>query len=115
METKTGAVIQATDPKGLLVTLGERAWRHISTDHPEMKDRLDDIIQAIKTPNIIEADPIEPDGRRYYWLKPVSFGKYSKLYVLVVVVVDKESVRGSVCTAHLIEKPKGGTVLWARK
>jgi len=35
--------------------------------------------------------------------------------VMVVVRVDKESVSGSIRTAHLIEKPKGGTVLWAKK
>ena len=80
-----------------------------------MRDRLGDILQAIHTPTLIEADPIDPDGRRYYWLKPTSFGKYSKLYVMVIVLVDKESVSGKVRTAHLVDKPKGGTVLWAGK
>lgn len=80
-----------------------------------MRDRLGDILQAIQTPSLIEADPIDPDSRRYYWLKPTSFGKYSKLYVMVIVFVDKESVNGTVRTAHLVDKPKGGTVLWVGK
>lgn len=80
-----------------------------------MRDRLGDILQAIQAPTLIEADPIDRDSRRYYWLKPTSFGKYSKLYVMVIVFVDKESVNGKVRTAHLVDKPKGGTVLWAGK
>ena len=115
MQTKTGTIAHAQDPQGFRVHLQKEAWGHIANDHPEMKNRLEDILQAIKTPTIIEADPIDPESRRYYWLKPVAFGKYSRLYVMVVVRVDKESVSGSIRTAHLIEKPKGGTVLWAKK
>jgi len=115
VQIKIGTVAPAQDPLGLVVHLQKKAWGHIANDHPEMKDRLMDIVQAIKTPTIIEADPTDTNSRRYYWLKPVAFGKYSKLYVMVVVRVDKESVSGSIRTAHLIEKPKGGTVLWAKK
>lgn len=114
MEIKTGTVIQTQDPQGLTVYLEEKALAHIVAEHPEMKSRLDDIIQAIKTPTLIQADPTDPDSRRYYWLKPVLFGKHSKLYVMVVARVDRESVRGSVRTAHLIAKPKEGTVLWVQ-
>ena len=115
MQIETGIIAHAQDPHGLTVYLHKKAWGHIATDHPEMKDRLEDILQAVKTPTIIETDPTDAASRRYYWLKPVSFGKYSKLYVMVIVRVDKESVIGSIRTAHLIQKPKGGTVLWAKK
>jgi len=115
MEIKVGTVTQVQDPQGLLVCLEKKAWMHITTDHPEMESRLADIMQAIATPTFIQSDPTDPNSRRYYWLKPVSFGKYARLYLMVVVRVDTETVCGSVRTAHLIEMPKGGTVLWVQK
>lgn len=115
MEIKTSAIFEVQDPQGLVVILKRSAWQHISAGHPEMRDRLDDIFQAIKTPSFIQEDPVDPDSRCYYWLKPTSFGKHSGLYVMVVVGIDKESINGKVRTAHLVEKPKKGTVLWAAK
>jgi hypothetical protein len=112
---KISTINEVQDPQGLVVILERSAWQHISTGHPEMRNRLGDIFQAIKTPSFIQDDPIDPDSRRYYWLKPISFGKHSKLYMMVIVGVDKESVSGKVRTAHLVEKPKKGTVLWAAK
>ncbi|PWB80573.1 MAG: hypothetical protein C3F08_04045 [Candidatus Methylomirabilota bacterium] len=114
-EITVSKVHEVKDPHGLVVVLERNAWRHITSGHPEMRDRLGDILQAIHAPTFIEADPIDPDSRRYYWLKPISFGTYSKLYVMVIVSVDKEAVSGKVRTAHLVDKPKGGPVLWAAK
>lgn len=115
MEINVSTIRQVTDPQGLVVVLERSAWQHISAGHPEMRGRLNDIFQAISTPTFIQADPTDPDSRRYYWLKPISFGKHSGLYVMVVVGVNTESVYGRVRTAHLVEKPKRGTVLWAAK
>lgn len=114
-ENNVSKVHEVRDPHGLVVVLERNAWQHISSGHPEMRDRLNDILRTIHTPTFIEADPIDPGSRRYYWLKPTSFGKYSKLYVMVIVSVDKESVSEKVRTAHLVEKPKGGTVLWVQR
>jgi len=115
MEIKESGIHETTDPQGLVVVLDRNAWQHITSGHPEMRDRLTEILQAIRTPTIIEADPIDSNSRRYYWLKPISFGKYSRLYVMVVVSVDNESVSGRVRTAHLVDKQKGGRVLWVGK
>lgn len=115
VEIKTSKLNEVQDPQGLVVVLEKDAWEHITDGHPEMRDRLDDVMQAIKAPTFIQSDPIDPDSRRYYWLKPTSFGKYSQLYLMVVVGVDNESVNGRVRTAHLIEMPKRGTVLWVAK
>jgi hypothetical protein len=108
---------EVTDPQGLIVTLQQSVWERIigAKGHSELRDRLDDVLQAIRTPTVIQASTTDPESRLYYWLKPVALGKYAKLYAVVVVKVDANPVTGRVRTAYLTAKPGKGRLLWAEK
>jgi hypothetical protein len=38
------------DPDGRRVELTEERWRHITADHPEMTERLDDVTETVTNP-----------------------------------------------------------------
>jgi hypothetical protein len=63
METEIPKVGEARDPQGLVVTMSQTAWEHITRaeGHPEMRGRLEDVLQAIRTPSLIQASASDPD------------------------------------------------------
>lgn len=98
----------------------QSVWERIigAKGHSELRDRLDDVLRAIRTirtPTVIQASTTDPESRLYYLLKSVAIGKYFKLYVVVAVKVDANSVSGRVRTAYLTAKPGKGRLLWAEK
>ena len=103
------------DPRGLVVTVAPDDWDHAIEGHPEMGSRFEDVVQALQTPTVIQTSTTDPDSQVYFWLKPVDFGRFSGLYVAVVVKVDQESATGRVRTAYLTGRLGRGKMLWARK
>ena len=114
----TPRVGEARDPQGLVVTISQSAWEHITGDegHPEMRGRLEDVLQAIRTPTLIQASASDPEGSRiYYRLKATASGRYANLYTVVVVKVDEDLATGQVRTAYLTASPGKGRLLWMAK
>lgn len=60
------ALFTVTDPQGQVVRLTERCFtEHLLVEHPDMDD-VDEIAQAIKTPDYITEDVIDPQRQVYY-------------------------------------------------
>ncbi len=107
--------VQVQDPRSLVVTVAPDDWDHALEGHPEMAVRFDDVLQAIRTPTVIQASTTDPDSHVYFWLKPVSFGRFSGLYVTVVVKMDDAAATGRMRTAYLSGRLGRGKVLWLHK
>lgn len=57
---------EVSDPGGSAVVLLARIWEEkILVDHPEMRDLLDHVLEAISAPDHVEPDP-QANRRRYY-------------------------------------------------
>ncbi len=106
---------QVQDPRGVVVTVAPDDWDHALEGHPEMGDRFEDVLQAIRTPTVIQASAMDPDSQVYFWLKPVSLGRFSGLYVTVVVKMDEAAATGRMRTVYLTGRLGRGKVLWLHR
>jgi len=43
----------------------------------------------------------DPGSHLYFWLKPISFGRFPGLYLTVVVKIDEAAATGRMRTAYL--------------
>ena len=104
------------DPRGLEVTLAPSRWnRHILVHHLEMASQLKNVLLTIEEPEVIQLSTYDPDVHLYFRRKAAGFGKFSRLYIEVVVRLDTESVSGHILTAHYTNALEKGRILWARK
>ena len=104
------------DPRGLEVALAPPRWnRHVTVHHPEMASRLEDVLLVVQDPEVIQLSTYDPDMHLYFRRKAAGFGKFSRLYLEVVVRVDLESISGQIVTAHFTNALQKGRILWARK
>ncbi len=68
---------------------------HICSSHPDMKDRLDEVIETVSDPNFIYASD-EPEGRDVYY----GATTHTMQYIRVIVQPPKEeNDDGEVVTA----------------
>ncbi len=98
-----------------MVTLTPDDWQHVVWGHPEMESRFEDVAQALTTPNVIQVSATDQQSHIYFWLKPISFGRFSSLYVAVVVKIDEDSATGRVRTGYLTANVGRGQILWMSK
>ncbi len=55
-----------TDPQGQVIYLTERCYtEHLLVEHPDMDD-VDEIAKAVKSPDHITEDVIDPERHIYY-------------------------------------------------
>jgi hypothetical protein len=88
---------EITDPDGRSVVLLPRIWEQkIIRDHPELQDRLEDVLATVTAPDHVEADPLA-DRRRYY-----RRGAGPSRWLLVVVSFEQEP--GRIITAVATRK-----------
>ncbi len=104
------------DPRGLDITLTPQRWnRHVIIHHPDMAERLQEVLLAVREPEVIQLSTYDPGVHLYFRRKAKGLGKFSRLFVEVVVRVDLERISGDIVTAHLTNALEKGRVLWARK
>ena len=109
-------VCRIEDPRGLEVTLTPPRWnRHLIVHHPDMAGRLKEVLDTVQDPEVIQLSLYDPEVHLYYRRKAKGFGKFSHLFVEVVVRVDLEHVSGDRVTAPFTNALDKGRVLWARK
>ncbi len=74
------------------MVLLERVWEDkITRDHPELRARLDDVLETVRSPDHAEPDPRE--GRRRYYRRRVGPSRW------LLVVVSFEQQPGRIVTA----------------
>ena len=109
-------VYRVEDPRGLEVTLTPKRWnQHVIVHHPDMSARLKDVLLTVHDPEVIQLSTYDPDVHLYFRRKARGFGKFSQLFIAVVVRVDLRQVSGDIVTAHLMNALEKGRILWARK
>lgn len=88
---------EVSDPDGASVVLPARIWEEkIVVDHPEVRDLLDRVLEAVGSPDHVEPDP-RSDRRRYY-----RRGVGPSRWLMVVVSFEQEP--GRIITALALRK-----------
>ena len=101
-------LFEAIDPRGRYVFCTTEQWtNHVLAKRPWMKNWLDFVIKAIKTPTMICSDANLSTREIYYLIPSPQSGAYLK--VVVQMIEDK----GQVVTAFPVDSGKSGEViLW---
>jgi len=96
-------VAEVRTPDGRVVVLLERIWRDkITRDHPELAGHLDAVLEAVTSPDHVEADPRK--ARERYYLRTSAPSRW----LLAVVSFEQEPAR--IITAVALRKdPKRWT------
>ena len=95
-------IVEVVDPNGRRVRLDREAVAHIIGSHPEMEPHIEEIIEAISSPDAIERDPWP--GRQRYFRR----GAGPSTWLRVVVDLDHKPAR--VVTAFGLRKGPAGAV-----
>ena len=107
--------VQVEDPRGLAITVAPDDWEHVIEGHPEMGSRFAEVLQTLRTPTVIQLSATDSGSHLYFWLKPTTVGRFSGLYVTVVVKIDEAAATGRMRTAYLTGRLGRGRVIWASK
>ena len=73
-------VLEVKDQEGKKIRLTKEPWRHITTKHPEMIDKFDEIRRALQQPQVIVPHAFDAMKRNYYL-----FLKRDRMHLLVAV------------------------------
>ncbi len=94
------------DPQGQVIYLTVRCYtEHLLIEHPDMDD-VDEIAKAVKSPDYITEDAVDPERNIYYR----TYQRHPQK-LMVKVVVEQ----GEVITAYRVNRIKRGEqVLWQR-
>lgn len=93
------------DPLGQEVRLTENCYNlHILLEHPDLSD-ANQIAEAIKSPDFIAQDAVDPQRMVYYW----TYQPQPQRWIKVVVE------QGEVVTAYRVRQmKKGEPIRWRR-
>ena len=107
-------VLDLRDRKGRLVRYSRSNFERHLTRHPEMTGHIEAIKKVVEDPDIeIEAD----NNHTYLYRTGVVEGKFSKLWLFVVIKYEGSSTKGEefIKTAFFTSKiAKDGRVIWKR-
>lgn len=107
-------ILEARDRRGRVVRYSRSNYEGHLLKHPEMMDQVEAVRRAVEDPDIeIEAD----NGHLYLYRTGVGQGKYSKLWLFVVVKYEGSSgeQEGIIKTAFFTSKTsRDGRVTWKR-
>jgi hypothetical protein len=73
-------IFSIKDKTGREIYLSREKWNHICQEHPEINNKLEDIIKALQNPSLIVVNKFDENKRNYYL-----FDKEIKRYLLVAV------------------------------
>jgi len=102
-------VLEVRSKLGKAVKLDEDRWKHV-LEHPEMKDQLHRMKEALVDPDEIRESVHAPSIWMFYKLYPHS--PVSEKYMLVIVEVSDGE--GFIVTAFFTDKVKKGGLLWRK-
>jgi hypothetical protein len=102
-------VLRAQDLFRREIHLPKKRWKHIITEHPEVKPYLNKIPEVLKVPLYVKQSKTDPTVWLYYrFFKSIFSGKY-------LLVVVKHTDKIFVITSYLTDKIKKGATLWQGK
>jgi hypothetical protein len=88
---------------GVPIRLTEERWRHIVTEHPELRGRRGDCLAVIENPDVV---------MQGYGGALVAAKGYGRRRCLVVVYREVSANDGFVITAYFVRRLKRRVVLW---
>ena len=105
--------LNIVDVQGNRIFLTNDCWdNHIVVRHPIMIHFLKDVKETIKNPDCIYRSKSDYLTCLYYRLSNTKFGR---VYILVVIDTKIKKKVGYVKTALLVDKLKGGELIWRKK
>jgi hypothetical protein len=102
-------VLRVNSKLGKAIKLDEDRWKHV-LDHPEMKEQLHHMREALVDPDEIRESMHTPSIWMFYKLYPHS--PVSEKYLLVIVKVSDGE--GFIVTAFFTDELKKGGLLWKK-
>ena len=94
----------ARSVNGVPIRLTGERWQHIIQQHPEMTQKRDDLLEALRTPDTVY-------GGHHGTLMAIR--REDDLY-LVVVYGESGTTDGFVVTSYLTRRPGRRKVVWRR-
>lgn len=73
-------IFEVVDKSGRRIRLTRERWAHITTSHPDMADKIEEIKLTLIKPTIIVPNKYDDNKRNYY-----RYQKRTKDYILVIV------------------------------
>lgn len=93
---------------GNQIELTDERWKHIVTEHPEVRGIKDRLLEILSKPDLVKRSKRDKDVLLYYRYYPHIFdGKY----LLVVVKIKKHPF---LLTYYVTDRIKEGEVIWQR-
>ncbi len=92
-------IFEIIEKTGKKVHLSQKRWKHISQNHPDVIDKLEDIQKALTNPTLIVPHKFDEAKRNYYF-----YYKNIKRYLLVAVKYINDE--GHVSTAFIARNIK---------
>lgn len=86
----------------LSIHLSKERWSHISQEHPEVADYLEDIKETLKNPVKITTHTLDENARYYY--KYFKNRKFSAKYLLLIV--KYLNAHGFIITSYFVRNIK---------
>ncbi len=100
--------MKITDYCGNQIELTDERWKHIVTEHPEVRGIKDRLLEILSKPDLVKRSKRDKDVLLYYRYYPDMFdGKY----LLVVVKIQKHPF---LLTYYVTDRIKEGEVIWQR-
>jgi hypothetical protein len=103
---------KARSPDGAILRLTERCWKHIATEHPEVKPYLTRILRTVEEPDLI-ASGATGELKAIKWFEDLHVGSKH----LVVVYRKTNGKEGFIVTAYVtsdLERVSRRGVLWRK-
>jgi hypothetical protein len=103
-------IVTVTDPRGIKIVLSDDTWnKHILKRHPELKDKINDVIDTLENPTYICLDPLEINNHIYYsFLIARNSGKW-----YLKVLAEVQNNYGRVLSAFYVANGKSGEkMIW---
>ncbi len=95
------------DPTGVVVTLSEERWRHITNGHPEMLPHRADLGQTIQQPEVV----YERAQDRYYFRR-VSSSRFGNVFLHARVIPKPNYFVVTAWLMPRIQVPRGAVRVW---
>ena len=96
------------DYLGNQIELTDERWRHIITEHPEVRGFKDRLSEILSNPDLVKCSKRDKDVLLYYRYYPDIFGGK---YLLGVVKIQKQPF---LLTYYVTDRIKEGEVIWQR-
>jgi len=100
--------VKISDYRGHQIELTQERWRHIVTEHPEIRGFKKILSEILSEPDLVKRSKKDKEVLLYYrYYSDILGGKY-------LLVVAKIQGRPFVLTCYITDRVKEGDVIWQK-